>query len=115
MHDAIDDFTLPDDDDVERVVDTLRILSDPTRLRILWAMLQGESSVACLAEVATVSPTVVSQHLAKLRLAGVVRARQEGTYRYYTVVSEEVADLLRTLLSPAGERPDRVARLASRR
>jgi DNA-binding transcriptional ArsR family regulator len=39
-------------------------------------------------------PTAVSQHLSKLRLAGLVRGRRQGTFVYYTVVDEHVARLL---------------------
>jgi len=59
---------------VHLAAESLRLLGDPTRIKILWALLQGESSVACLADLVGASPTAVSQHLAKLRLAGLVRA-----------------------------------------
>lgn len=85
---------MPDDDRVAEVVDTFRMLADATRVKILYALLQGETSVACLAELAHVSPTTVSQHLSKLRLAGLVRGRREGTYVYYTVVDGPVRDVL---------------------
>jgi DNA-binding transcriptional ArsR family regulator len=70
------------------------MLADPTRIKVLWALLQGESSVACLAELAAVAPTTVSQHLAKLRLAGLVKGRREGTFVYYSAADKHVQDLL---------------------
>jgi DNA-binding transcriptional ArsR family regulator len=82
MHADIEGFTMPAPEAVDSAAETLRILSDPTRLRILWALSQGESSVACLAELSGANPTSVSQHLAKLRLAGVVWARRQGTYMF---------------------------------
>jgi DNA-binding transcriptional ArsR family regulator len=63
-------------------------------MKILWALLQGESSVACLAELVGAAPTAVSQHLAKLRLARLVRARREGTFVYYTAADVHVKALL---------------------
>lgn len=56
--------------------ESFRLLADPTRIKILWVLLQGESSVASLAELVGAAPTAVSQHLAKLRLAGLVRGRR---------------------------------------
>ena len=98
MHTDIESFTMPEAVDVEQAAENLRILSDPTRMRILWALTQGESSVACLADLAGTSPTAISQHLAKLRLAGVVKARREGTFMYYTVVDPQVVRVLEAVL-----------------
>lgn len=42
------------------------MLADPTRVKILWSLLQGESSVGALAELVQSSTTAVSQHLSKL-------------------------------------------------
>jgi len=41
---------VPTDDQVNQAVDTLKLVADPTRLRILWALLHGEHSVNLLAE-----------------------------------------------------------------
>jgi DNA-binding transcriptional ArsR family regulator len=70
------------------------MLADPTRIKLLWALLQGESLVTCLAELVGAGPTAVSQHLAKLRLAGFVRGRRQGTFVYYTAADEHVRALL---------------------
>jgi DNA-binding transcriptional ArsR family regulator len=93
---------MPAPEAVDSAAETLRILSDPTRLRILWALSQGESSVACLAELSGANPTSVSQHLAKLRLAGVVRARRQGTYMFYVIVDPQLPKLLETVLAATG-------------
>ncbi|MDD4868285.1 MAG: metalloregulator ArsR/SmtB family transcription factor, partial [Mycobacterium sp.] len=57
-------------------------------------LLQGETSVACLAELADAAPAVVSQHLAKLRLSGLVKARREGTFVYYSPADPDVLRVL---------------------
>lgn len=94
MHAERPDFEMPDDDQVRLAADAFRMLADPSRIRILWALLQGESSVTCLAELIGASPSAVSQHLAKLRLAGIVRVRREGTFKYYAAADEHVRTLL---------------------
>lgn len=94
MHDGIPGFEMPPAGEVRRAADSLRLLADPTRIKILWALLHGEESVACLAELVGAAPTAVSQHLAKLRLAGLVESRREGTFIYYSAGNERVRALL---------------------
>ncbi|MDN5859495.1 MAG: metalloregulator ArsR/SmtB family transcription factor [Pseudonocardia sp.] len=94
MHESLPDFRMPEDPQVAAAVDAFRMLADPTRVKILWALLQGETSVACLAEVVHVSPTTVSQHLSKLRLAGLVRGRRQGTFVFYTAADHHVREIL---------------------
>ncbi|GAB2775082.1 ArsR family transcriptional regulator [Terrabacter sp. 28] len=123
MHDARPDLSMPADEQAHLAAETFRLLSDPTRIKLLWALLQGESSVSCLAELASVSPTSVSQHLAKLRLAGLVRGRREGTFVYYTAADTHVRALLAEALShadhavadlgPEGDHEHRFPRLTS--
>lgn len=108
MHSTLPDFELPPDEQVHLVAETFRLLADPTRVKILWALLHGESSVACLGELVGAAPAAVSQHLAKLRLAGLVRGRREGTFVYYSAVDVHVRDLLAESLHHA-EQADRTS------
>ncbi|MQA12783.1 MAG: metalloregulator ArsR/SmtB family transcription factor [Pseudonocardiaceae bacterium] len=101
MHDGIPDLDMPADEQVHLAAESFRLLCDPTRIKILWALLQGESSVSCLAELVGAAPTAVSQHLAKLRLAGLVSGRREGTFVYYTAASDHVRGLLAEALGHA--------------
>ena len=100
MHASIDDFLMPEPRAVEAVADGLRLLADPTRLRIVYALAQGETNPTCLAELADVGVPAVSQHLAKLRLAGICRSRREGQRVWYELVDVRVRDLVRQLLDP---------------
>lgn len=94
MHKSQPEFDMPGDEQVHLAAESFRLLADPTRIKVLWALLQGESSVACLAELAGAAPTAVSQHLAKLRLAGLVKGRREGTFIYYSAANDHVRSLL---------------------
>ena len=85
---------MPNDEQVHLAAEGFRLLADPTRIKILWALLQGESSVTCLAELVGAAPTAVSQHLAKLRLAGLVKGRREGTYVHYSAADTHVRAVL---------------------
>jgi DNA-binding transcriptional ArsR family regulator len=106
MHVGLENFTMPSEEAVQRAAASLRLLGDPTRIKVLWALLQGESSVTCLAELVNASPTAVSQHLAKLRLAGLVRPRRDGAFVYYVAADDGVQRLLTEALGPvpAGNR-----------
>jgi DNA-binding transcriptional ArsR family regulator len=106
MHDRLPELSLPSEEQVHLAAESFRMLADPTRIKILWALLQGESSVSCLAELVGASPTTVSQHLAKLRLAGLVRGRREGTFIYYAAADTHVRALLAEALFHA-EHTDR--------
>ena len=94
MHKTLPDFQMPHEEQVHLAAETFRLLADPTRLKILWALLQGESNVACLAELAGAAPTAVSQHLAKLRMSRLVKGRREGTFVYYSAEDDHVRRLL---------------------
>lgn len=91
----------PDDEHAQLVAESFRLLADATRIKIIWVLLQGESSVNCLAELVQASPTAVSQHLAKLRLARLVESRREGNFVYYSANDEHVHALLSEGLSHA--------------
>lgn len=91
----------PDDEHARIAADTFRMLSDATRVKILWSLFAQESSVNALAEAVGATPAAVSQHLAKLRLAGLVQSRKEGTYAFYRASDAHVRRLLAETLSHA--------------
>lgn len=79
---------------VELAAEVFTLLSDPTRIRIILALRDGELAVGELAEQVGKTPTVVSQHLAKLRWGKVVLARQEGTRVFYSLIDEHARELV---------------------
>jgi DNA-binding transcriptional ArsR family regulator len=81
-------------DQVDLAVEVFRMLADATRVQVLWALIDGERSVADLAARAGRSPSTVSQHLAKLRMARLVRTRRDGTTIYYRLDNDHVARLI---------------------
>lgn len=88
----------PTEAQVTVAVDTFRMLADATRVRVLWALLEGERSVAELAELAGTRPSAVSQHLSKLRLARLVTTRRSGNRIYYAADDGHLGRLLREAL-----------------
>lgn len=78
--------------------ETLKLLADMTRLRIVWALLHGEHSVNELASHVGAQPSAVSQHLARLRLSRVVRARRQGNRIFYLAENDHVRRLVEEAL-----------------
>ena len=71
----------PDDVEFDVAARVLKLLADPTRLKIVWADHVGAR------------PPAVSQHLAKLRAAGLVRPRRDGTRVFYAARNEHIEHL----------------------
>jgi len=70
------------------------LLADPTRVRLLWALRDNDADVASLAMIAGCRPTVASQHLSKLRFAGLVEGRRNGRRVVYRLRGAHVRTLL---------------------
>jgi DNA-binding transcriptional ArsR family regulator len=92
---------VPSSGELQGAVEMLKLLGDETRLRIIWALLDKEYSVNELSDLIGAQPAGVSQHLAKLRLARLVRSRREGTRIYYVVDDVHVRRLVKDVLSHA--------------
>ena len=79
---------------LEEAARRFALLGDPTRLRILQALLEGgETAVGALAETTRIGRSNASQHLALLAAAGFVGRRREGTTVYYQVADESLGQL----------------------
>jgi DNA-binding transcriptional ArsR family regulator len=83
------------------------LLASPARLHIVWALAQGESDVTGLAERVGGALPAVSQHLTKLKLAGLVRSRREGRRQVYFVDDPDVVDVVRLAVTRIGARAER--------
>ncbi len=70
---------------LELVAERFKTLAEPTRLRILNALREGEQTVGDLVEQTGGSQANVSKHLALLYRQGVVTRRKEGVFAYYTI------------------------------
>ena len=81
-------------DQVDLVVEVFRMLADPTRVQVLWALVGREMSVNDLADHVGKPAPSVSQHLAKLRMARRVRTRRDGTTIFYTLENDHIGQLV---------------------
>ncbi|WP_173264727.1 ArsR/SmtB family transcription factor [Streptomyces pacificus] len=80
------------------------LLASSARLHIMWALSQGESDVTRLAERVGGALPAVSQHLTKLKLAGLVRARREGRRQVYVVDDPDIVTVVRLMVGQLAAR-----------
>ncbi len=76
------------------MVEVFRMLADATRVQVLWALVSREMSVNDLATHIGKPAPSVSQHLAKLRMARLVRTRREGTTIFYSLDNDHIGQLV---------------------
>ncbi len=88
---------------VQALADTFRILGDPTRVRIVDALAEGELCVCDIAEQVGISESAVSHQLRLMRGMRIVRGRREGRCVYYTLDDQHVLDLFQQGLRHVSE------------
>ena len=74
-------------------ITTFAALSDPMRLRIVEALLDGEAQVNDLVDRVEVQQSGVSRHLGILARAGFVSVRPEGQRRFYSLRAEPFQEI----------------------
>lgn len=91
------------------------LLASTTRLHLVWLLAHGEQDVTSLAEQVGGAVPAISQHLAKLRLSGVVSSRREGRRQVYLIadprISQAVLQMVESL--PRAERSGWLRRRAA--
>jgi len=82
-------------DEADKLAARFKLLSDPSRLRTIYTLLEsGEQRVGDLAAAIGSSGSATSHQLRQLRLAGLVRSRRQGREIYYRIADTHVRLLL---------------------
>jgi ArsR family transcriptional regulator, lead/cadmium/zinc/bismuth-responsive transcriptional repressor len=102
---AVISAAMPPAAQVAELADVFGLLADPGRLRVLVALLDGETCVSDLAAVALASESAVSHHLRLLRAHRVVEVRRSGRMAYYRLADAHVRMLLDVALTHIGHAP----------
>jgi ArsR family transcriptional regulator, arsenate/arsenite/antimonite-responsive transcriptional repressor len=97
---------------VDDYVLTLKTLADPTRLKIFKLVVTEELCGCELQELLQVSQPAISQHMAKLRQAGLVKERRSGMWTYYRGDLERVKAQLGEFLGFLAADPNTLPALA---
>jgi DNA-binding transcriptional ArsR family regulator len=94
---------LPGGPELDRLESFFKVMGDPTRLRILHALLAGEMCVCDLGETLGMSVSAVSHQLAVLKAARLVSHRRDGKVVYYSLQDSHVNAVLDTLKTHLAE------------
>jgi len=101
-HANLRDFIEVSDDTLEKAARIFRALGDPTRLRLLTILSQGN---ACVSELASDDQlSTVSQRLRTLRNENLVTRKRQGKHIIYGLADDHVLEMIVNALNHAGER-----------
>jgi len=90
---------LLEQDVAERVAELFKAAADPTRVRIIGLLAQGERCVGDLSELLQMSQPAISHQLRLLRALHVVAARRQGKHIFYRLDDEHVEALFAQALA----------------
>jgi DNA-binding transcriptional ArsR family regulator len=76
------------DDLVELIAERFRALGEPTRIKLLDRLREGEATVLELTEQIGTTQQNVSKHLGVLQRSGIVARRKQGNFAHYRIVDE---------------------------
>src|SRR5579884_3625245 len=98
--------TLLPGDEAERIASLFTVLSDPTRLQVVYALLHSPAGELCVCDLATGlgrDDTTISHQLRVLRSQQIVAMRKVGRVVYYRLIDDHIRQLLELGLSHTGE------------
>jgi DNA-binding transcriptional ArsR family regulator len=95
--------TALEEGEVETLSQLFKAMGDPSRLKILWALAQGEMCVCDLAAFLGITESAVSHQLRNLRQLQLVANRREGVVLYYRLADQHVSELLSVALQHVRE------------
>jgi len=85
------------DDLIELIAERFSALSEPTRVKLLDRLREGEATVLELTDLVGTTPQNISKHLGVLRRAGIVARRKQGNFAHYRIIDEAVYSLCETV------------------
>ena len=99
------------DDLVELIAERFRALAEPTRIKLLDRLREGEATVLELTALVGTTQQNVSKHLVLLQHAGIVARRKHGNYAYYRIIDETVYTLCEAVCGSLQYRSDLLRRV----
>ncbi len=85
---------MPAEEEIERVASSFKSISEPCRLKILFALRQGELCVLHIVEAVGGTQSAVSHQLRLLKAHGIVKSRREGQNILYSLADEHIVAVL---------------------
>lgn len=96
IHDDVVDSVrgmMPPSDDFFMLANLYKMFSDPTRVKILWALHCSDMCVCDLAVLLNMTKSAISHQLKSLRLTNLVKFQKQGKVVYYSLADEHVKDI----------------------
>ncbi|MGE5403267.1 MAG: ArsR/SmtB family transcription factor [Candidatus Doudnabacteria bacterium] len=88
---------IPPDDSVKKQVECFKALSDPARLKIVYALSGGDLCVCELMDLLQMHQTTVSHHLKVLKYAQIITDHKSGKWVNYSLANKKVLDALKII------------------
>jgi DNA-binding transcriptional ArsR family regulator len=86
-----------------KVAEYFSVLSEPSRLRIMYAVCSGEKSVSEVVELCGSSQANVSRQLTSLHKSGILQRRKEGVTVYYSIADNATVEMCQTVCAKIAE------------
>ena len=88
---------IPDDNKLQNNTEIFKAISDPTRLKILYLLQDGELCVCEIINVLEKPQSTISHHLNVLKKAGFIQGRKEGLWIHYQLTNPKLLELIDNL------------------
>jgi ArsR family transcriptional regulator len=99
------------DDLAELIAERFRALSEPTRIKLLDRMRDGEATVLELTELIGTTQQNVSKHLGVLQRSGIVARRKQGNFAHYRIIDAGVLSLCEAVCGSLQEQVESLRQL----
>lgn len=96
---------IPSENEITEVSNALKLLGDPSRLRIFWLLCHCEECVLNIASIVDMSSPAVSHHLKLLKSGSLINSRREGKEMYYRAADNQMVKILHPTI-------ERIAKIA---
>lgn len=83
---------------IEKVSEFFKALSDPSRLKIMATLFEGEKCVGCIAEEVNMTQSAVSHQLKTLKNAKIIKSKKIGKNVFYSLVECHVEEIIKNTL-----------------
>ena len=85
---------MPDEENIERVCNTFRVIGEPSRMKIVLALLQGEMCVYHIVEACGGTQSAVSHQLRVLKDNRIIKSRRDGQNVLYSIADEHIVKII---------------------
>ena len=85
---------MPNEENIERVCNTFRVIGEPSRMKIVLALLQGEMCVYHIVEACGGTQSAVSHQLRVLKDNRIIKSRRDGQNVLYSIADEHIVKII---------------------